>query len=82
MTAHGHPRVANSRNNYVLEHILIMEKRLGRYLFKDERVHHKNGVKGDNALENLELWVLSPPQDPESPESLDWAMEMIRRYDS
>ena len=75
-----HPRAG--KGGYVFEHILLMEKRIGRYLLPNETVHHLNGVRDDNRPENLELWTRPQPSGIRASDALDWARGIIARYDA
>lgn len=69
-----------SKQGFVKEHRLVMEKMIGRLLERHETVHHKNGNRKDNRPKNLELWSVRQPKGQRVEDKVEYALEILRIY--
>lgn len=74
----GHPN-ADSKGK-MFEHTYVMSQHLGRALFKGETIHHKNGIRHDNRLENLELRSSHHGPGQSIEDKIKWCKEFLEIY--
>lgn len=79
ITVRGHANQMDSKGR-IREHIYIMSLHLGRPLNKSESVHHKNGIRTDNRIENLELWHVGQPRGQRVKDKIDYYIDFLKEY--
>jgi hypothetical protein len=74
----GHSN-ANKQGS-LAEHVFVMSEHLKRPIGRYESVHHKNGIRDDNRIENLELWSKSQPSGQRLSDKISWALDFLSQY--
>lgn len=76
---HGY-RYCTSNGKMIFEHRIVMEKYVGRPLLRTETVHHKNGDRADNRIENLELWKGNHGKGQRVSDKLKHAIDVLSEH--
>ena len=62
------------------QHVVIMERYIGRKLRDGETVHHKNGIRSDNGIKNLELWSKAHPPGQRVEDMISFCVDYLTQY--
>jgi hypothetical protein len=76
LTKDGYRRIGNK-----FEHRAVMEAAIGRPLERHEHIHHKNGNRADNRIENLQLWTSYHPSGQDVEDVAAWCHEYLAKYE-
>jgi hypothetical protein len=67
-------------NRYEFEHRHVYEQHHGIKLLPGQNIHHINGNRSDNRIENLELWDTSQPKGQRVEDKIKFYFELVQRY--
>jgi hypothetical protein len=71
---------SKSEKKYVLEHRYVYEQHYGIILTHSQNVHHINGDRLDNRIENLELWDTSQPSGQRVEDKIIFYKKLFESY--
>lgn len=85
MKRHGYmwisvPSTETGVKSAILEHRYVMSRHIGRDLTADETVHHLNGIRSDNRIENLELFNSRHGPGQRVVDKVQFAIEILIQY--
>lgn len=74
--------IGHGCKDWVKYHRYVVEQQLGRKLQSFENIHHVNGNKTDNRIENLELWVTKQPKGQRPKDLIEYAKWILKTYEN
>jgi|688.fasta_scaffold167378_2 hypothetical protein len=80
ITKRGYREIKHGEYRGKLEHRVIYEQHYGIKLLPEQNIHHINGDRSDNRIENLELWDTSQPKGQRVEDKIKFYFELVQRY--